>query len=667
MPWFFSMYSQNFFKLFSTVHLLTLAVVFLIISLLLLTLTYCSSRINRVFQISFSIFVLCIELAYQFWLFSNDSFHYKTSLPFTICSFSLLLSSIVMITKNKLAIGLLFVWGLIGSIYALLFPNIMFNFPHFRYFEFFIAHASILFVVLYMLIVEKVIIVLKDIFIAYGLTSLYFIFILLINKIFGSNYLYLSKKPSFQSFFDILGDWPWYIFQLLLCLLPLFCFVFVLYVFIKKIFFINKLRPKVKIINILLIMYSLLFMSCEINNSINEKPSVNKNWTFMFYLGGDNNLESYLLRNIEQIKRGFQGGMNVVICIDRSERYSLNQTALGENFTGLRVYSLENKKYVLQTTENVFMNMHENNEKISSTNIKALGSFIDFCKKKYPAENYALFIGSHGDGARARALKNRGIVQSEKSNDWIYTNQFSELLNIQHSVDVLGVDACFMGNIEFIYQIRKNNFSFSSDFVVASSPTEWAYGWDYEMIFKRIHNKTKNTFSNKKSFTTGKKKVVFSSANLTPLELGKILVDEHYDYTYQKTNDQALALYNTAHVEELKECFDKLFVLLKNHNRELDAIRGDFGMSQKDALFYFDSFCEYEWIDYSYYDLYDLCTRINDMFIYDKKIREFTKKTQESLTKVLLYSFGGEYFSRFNNNITGLSVFFPSGNREYLE
>ncbi len=422
-----------------------------------------------------------------------------------------------------------------------------------------------------------------------------------------------------------------------------------------------------KLITTILILSTLIFLSCEPLIYPNEEITTDKNWTFMFYLAGDNNLEYSLLRNIEQIKDGYQGGVNVIVFIDRSEKYSINSSTLDENFSGVKLYSIDEKGAQSINYGGLFDDIITDKANgINSADATTLARFIDYSKATFKTKYYALFLGSHGLGVRSTISSlptNKSVIVSETYNDWIYTSEFTEKLDESHSVDLLGIDACFMGNFEFIYQFRSDNNDFCADYIVASPATEWGNGWNYERIFRRFSNKKTDSVIDELSMITNENKIIHSPYTLTPLKLGQILIDEHYSYTTEKTDDQMLALYDTKNLSNAKLLFDKLFVLLKDSQKELEGIRDGEPLEQDEILFYFNSSYEYEWMNYPYFDIYDFCTKIIESGVFTSQITALARELQNSLRTVIVNSFAGEYFSRFQNNITGLSFFFPDGDR----
>ena len=81
-------------------------------------------------------------------------FELATSLPFELCTISLLLASIMIVTKSYRIYEIVFFTGIIGASQAILTPNLQYAFPHFRFIEYFIAHILLIWAPLFMTWVE---------------------------------------------------------------------------------------------------------------------------------------------------------------------------------------------------------------------------------------------------------------------------------------------------------------------------------------------------------------------------------------------------------------------------------------------------------------------------------------------------------------------------------
>lgn len=226
MESFFSFRCKNFFRIFSMTHILALCILLFCIVLLLVWVKDKPEKWKKRFQYTLSALALLLQCGYMTWLVWNGLFQVKFSLPLDICSVSLLIVFVSGITENRVSTSLLCFWGMIGAGYALFFPNLLYSFPHFRFFQFFAAHGLILLTVVYFLWIRRYRLHLRDVFLSYAITAVYLFSIRFLNAWWRTNYLYLQKKPAFPSFFDWLGEN--YFFSLLLAVFFLFFGIYLL-------------------------------------------------------------------------------------------------------------------------------------------------------------------------------------------------------------------------------------------------------------------------------------------------------------------------------------------------------------------------------------------------------------------------------------------------------
>lgn len=410
-----------------------------------------------------------------------------------------------------------------------------------------------------------------------------------------------------------------------------------------------------------------MLFSCEPERKVtssDEKAA----WTVMFYIGSDNDLERNLLSDLAEIKAGFRGGMNMIVLVDRSSGYYTSEEPFGENFSGIRVYKLSNGKYVRLTD---FSFIPENTAEQNSADGKLLSDYISYCKDKFPAEYYALHMGSHGEGVRSGAFsdRNESIIYSQRNNDWIYTAEFTDKLTKEDSVDIFLLDACYMGNIEFIYQIRKGNGGFSADYVVASSHEIWGRGWDYESIFKRIKTGSSIETSDK-SQLTGRNKVIFGQSEMSPLNFGELVMEEIYDTVIVKASYyHAISFYETEKALDVKNAFDELSVLLSDYKEDITSIRGSGMLNQSDIVHYFradnEKLAESMWFNFPFFDLYDFCRKIYERNLNDY-ITSASLEVMNAVDSLIILSMADSaYGDNFTVNKNGVSFFFPDGDRIY--
>lgn len=403
------------------------------------------------------------------------------------------------------------------------------------------------------------------------------------------------------------------------------------------------------------------FLSCTPGESsfLEEDP----NWTVIVYLGAANNLEQDLLNNIEQMKAGFNGGCNLLVLVDRGN-FSSNSSVLGERFIGTRLYRVIKDSAIRLYGDETFPELQEGKESnLNSGDAEVLKKLIRYCKKNYPANHYALMIGSHGGGSRSDFSTKSVVVDSDSGNDWIYTAEFTDVLERDDSVDLLALDACYMGNLEFIYQLSHKEL-FHAEYFVASPAAEWSYGWNYEKIFQRINGR-RHYRTEEEEFISGGKEEVYLSSRLTPLQFAGILVEEQYDYVRERKENQTLSCYTAEGVIRVKNQLDILAGLLKEERETMNSLRGTGRLLQDETLHYFNSRNVEEWVNYPFVDLYDMAKKMVASGSFPLETARQAEILASLVDEAVIYSFSGGYYSRAVRNTTGLSIFFPDGSRTY--
>lgn len=194
-------------------------------------------KVNGIFRRNFALFILLLALSYQIWSVAVREWSVVYSLPLQLCDISVILSAVMLFNKNNSIFEVTYIWGMGGALQALLTPDLWYAFPHFIFFQFFLAHGSIILACLFMIFVDGLSPrpgSLKRVVLA---TNAYALVIAVFNWYTGSNYLFLCRKPDLPSLLDFLGPWPWYILSLELVLVFMFCMCnlpFLLYRLLRK-------------------------------------------------------------------------------------------------------------------------------------------------------------------------------------------------------------------------------------------------------------------------------------------------------------------------------------------------------------------------------------------------------------------------------------------------
>ena len=161
----------------------------------------------------------------------------------------------------------------------------------------------------------------------------------------------------------------------------------------------------------------------------------------------------------------------------------------------------------------------------------------------YPANHFALILWDHGGAWLGDSRDQwRSVINDYTSNDQIRTPELRQAISEALSragrskLDLLGFDACLMGSLEVLYELRN-----VASYVVASSFSEPGYGWCYE-------------------FLSG------VDENTSSLELGQLIVnyfknyaqDPDHSYSYWLTEGLSLAVYDMSKIELLANYVSEL-------------------------------------------------------------------------------------------------------------
>ncbi len=412
--------------------------------------------------------------------------------------------------------------------------------------------------------------------------------------------------------------------------------------------------------------------------------------TIMYYGDADNNLEKYLLQDVAEMKLGYsKAGYNLITLFDRisanelsdKEKYkdSTDSSVFGENFTGTRLYKIGDDTPT-RLSDNLYLGLNSSgdSDELNMGDAATLQKFIQYCKVNYPADKYVLIMSNHGGGTRSvkSTSSSTGDVKAicwddTDGDDALYTGEISNTLTSDESVDVMVLDACLMGSVEFAYQFRNDssNTGFKSNYMVASPALVWGYGLPYTKILQRIrgisgNNGTANTLGG------GTEAYIVPSSTMNMAEFSKMIVEEQYDDTTSQTSE-TFSAYDLSKVTALKTAIDNFAKSMISddtygtHKASFESIRGT--SSSNTAMNYFDSSSSGEWAYYPFFDVYDLVRVVSSSTAFTSTTRTKASAVRLALANVVLSSFGGTDFYNannaakvyFQNNLNGMHIVFP--------
>lgn len=153
-------------------------------------------------------------------------FDVQKDLPLHLCNFLALTLPIFAFMRKYWMYEILVFWVLAGTAQGVLTPDLDEGFPHYRFFKYWVEHAGLVVYMIYASVIYGMRPKFKSIFKAFGAIQIYLVFIIAVNALVGSNYLFLMRKPEHPSLLDLLGDWPYYILVEELLIFPFFIVIF---------------------------------------------------------------------------------------------------------------------------------------------------------------------------------------------------------------------------------------------------------------------------------------------------------------------------------------------------------------------------------------------------------------------------------------------------------
>ena len=287
----------------------------------------------------------------------------------------------------------------------------------------------------------------------------------------------------------------------------------------------------------------------QIPNEPEYRSKKQKDWTIIFYMAADNDLQKYAIRNIRQMSTiGSSEHVNIIVHLDIKS---------GNKKICSRFYVEKNK--ILEFNPGV--------DKMDSGDSQTLISAVTWGVQRFPASKYMLIFWDHGTGivdpsgnriARATDLFSFNPVTNKFDLD--RSVDFLELVNAMNPTDlrgvcwddstghyltnqklvyalqtlkdgvmegkkfnVIGFDTCLMSMIEVADMMKDY-----ADYMVASQEVELGTGWNYQSVL-----------------------FPFVKTTLEPRELARHIVNV-YESTYgPHTNDYTLSAVDLTYLKDL--------------------------------------------------------------------------------------------------------------------
>ena len=270
---------------------------------------------------------------------------------------------------------------------------------------------------------------------------------------------------------------------------------------------------KIQFVVTTLVVFVLMVV---LTGNANAAPAAQAKWTVMVYISGDNNLEDYVVKDIELelAPVGSSENVQVVALADRGPGYD---TSYGDWQTTKLFHVTPGMK---ADAASAVADWGERNLGDKQTLI----DFMTWTKANYPADHYALIFWGHGWNWHPGY-----VMADDTSADTLDYEEMKAALPSIGFVDVVGYDGCNMASIE-IMELWNGH-------ATAITGSQEYVGWEglqYELALAQI--------AADPNMTADQVAIAFSQSANADKTWAALAVDSRYTTLKTAVNDWALAL-----------------------------------------------------------------------------------------------------------------------------
>jgi len=255
--------------------------------------------------------------------------------------------------------------------------------------------------------------------------------------------------------------------------------------------------------NSILSLFLVLGLIAQITPQAASAAPAVKEWTFLVFLNGHNNLDRYGAININQMEQvGSTKDVNVVVQWASAAASSTKRLLIQRD----------------NDTHKVTSPVVQDVGKVDMGDWRSVVEFVKWAHANYPAKHYFLDIWDHGSGwhdLQINALTGKPLAPldisfDDETGNMITTPQLGQALSesahaIGQKIDLFASDACLMAMAELGSELSDNVGIYAG-----SEEVEPATGWPYDQLLKRW----------------------VAKPTASAAEVGKILAEEYVD-SYQ--------------------------------------------------------------------------------------------------------------------------------------
>jgi|SRR5579862_4170624 len=173
-----------------------------------------SERLARWIALAFAALLVATWAAWFRLIAERGWISPQTILPMDLCDWATIATIVALVSESRRAYELAYFWALSGTLQALVTPELYYDFPDLRFIVFFGFHGGTIAAVLFLTLARGQRPRLSSLPRIITWSLVYLVSALAVNRLFHTNFGYLSAKPATPSLLDLMGPWPIYIAEL---------------------------------------------------------------------------------------------------------------------------------------------------------------------------------------------------------------------------------------------------------------------------------------------------------------------------------------------------------------------------------------------------------------------------------------------------------------------
>jgi len=247
-------------------------------------------------------------------------------------------------------------------------------------------------------------------------------------------------------------------------------------------------------------------------------------------MAADNDLESAAIADLNELEAVSYGAapISILALLDRNSGYDMTNG----NWSDTRLFEIKpdpsGLSPIIKSTriDCPELGLSKDSEtELNTADPLVLSRLLDFARRVYPAEHYALFMWGHGTGWRG-GNNNKNLAEPVKAVAIDDTSeQYMSLPAFGRAVagkglSVIAFDTCYGALLEVAYQVRN-----AAELFVGSEGEIMSTGWDYTALFTEFLSKENFTVSGlgnaiQKQFSN--QYASLSNATISQIQLPKV-------------------------------------------------------------------------------------------------------------------------------------------------